>query len=428
MALYGLLIVSVLLLLVGAPLYASFLGGALTYFLMNGKVALTMLPQRMIVSMDSFTFLAIPFFLLAGQIMNRGGITKRIFHFADTLVGRFRGGLGYVNILSSFIFAGMSGSALADIGGLGIVEMQAMREAGYDDDFSIGVTAASSTIGPIVPPSLPFVQFALFSNISLGSLFLAGFTPGIVMVLTLSIMTYIISKKKKYPRGEKYSFREIMKAFFNSFWALLSPVILISSIWGGFVTPTEAAFLCIVYSLVVGVFIYKDITFDAIKEIVVESFKSIAPILPIIMIACVFGFIFNYEGLNKKIAAFFMGVTENKYVFLLIVNIFLIFIGMILDSSASLVVLVPILAPIAKLYGINLTHFGVIFCMNIMIGLLTPPVGTSLYLLSTVMHKSFKEIVHAVAPWLVPLFVALFVCTYWEGFVMLIPRLVGLGG
>ena len=426
MALTGLLILSVVLIVVGFPLYASFLGGALTYFLMNGKIALTMLPQRMVVSMDSFTFLAIPFFLLAGQIMNRGGITKRIFHFADTLVGRFRGGLGYVNIVASFIFAGMSGSALADIGGLGIVEMQAMKEAGYDDDFSMGVTAASSTIGPIVPPSLPFVQFALFSNISLGSLFLAGFMPGVAMVITLSVMTYFYAVKNNYPKGKKYSFKEMLKAFGSSFFALLSPVLLISSIWGGFVTATEAAFLCIVYSLFVGVFIYRDIKLQDIKEIVVESLRSITPILPIIMIACVFGFIFNYEGLNKKIAALLMGITENKYVFLLIMNIFLLFIGMILDSSASLVVLVPILAPIAAQYGVNLTHFGVIFCLNIMIGLLTPPVGTSLYLMSTVTHRTFKEVVHAISPWLIPLFVALFVCTYWEGFVLFIPRLLGM--
>ena len=426
MALYALLIVSVVLLVVGCPIYASFLGGALAYFLLNGKIAMTMLPQRMVVAMDSFTFLAIPFFMLAGQIMNRGGITKRIFHFADTLVGRFRGGLGYVNILSSFIFAGMSGSALADIGGLGVVEMQAMKEAGYEEDFSIGVTAASSTIGPIVPPSLPFVQYSLFSNTSLGSLFLAGFTPGIALVITLSVMTYLVATKKKYPKGERYPAKEIMRAFSKSFWALLSPIILMSSIWGGFVTPTEAAFLCIIYSLLVGCFIYKDIKFQDIKIIVREAFDAIAPILPIVMVACVFGFIFNYEGMNKKVATFFMGITESKYVFLLIVNIFLILVGMVLDSSASLVVLVPILAPIAAMYGINLTHFGVIFCMNIMIGLLTPPVGTSLYLLTKVMHRSFKEIVHAVSPWLIPLFVALFICTYWEGFVMFLPRMFGM--
>lgn len=424
MALYALIIVSVLMIILGFPLYASFLSGAAAYFLLNTKIALTMLPQRMVVSMDSFTYLAIPFFLLAGQIMNRGGITTRIFHFADTLVGRFRGGLGYVNIVSSFIFAGMSGSALADIGGLGIVEMQAMREAGYDDDFSMGVTAASSTIGPIVPPSLPFVQYSLFSNVSLGSLFLAGFIPGIALVLTLSAMTYVLATKRNYPRGKKYSFREVMKALGSSFWALLSPVILISSIWGGFVTPTEAAFLCIVYSLIVGVFIYRDIHIRDIVVIVKESVASIAPIMPIIMTACVFGFIFNYEGLNMRISRFLMSVTTSKFVFLLIINIFLLFIGMVLDASASLVVLVPILAPIAAQYGINLVHFGVIFCMNIMIGLLTPPVGTSLYLMSTVMHKNFKEVVHAVVPWLVPLVIALLAVTYWEGFVMFIPNLL----
>lgn len=427
MALLSLLIVSVILLILGCPLYASFLGGSVSYFLLTDRLPLTMLPQRMVVAMDTFTFLAIPFFLLAGQIMNRGGITKRIFHFADTLVGRFRGGLGYVNIVASFIFAGMSGSALADIGGLGVMEIQVMREAGYDDDFAIGVTAASSTIGPIVPPSLPFVSYALFSSVSLGSLFLAGFVPGVVLVITLSVLTFIFSAKRGYPKGKSYSLREILKSFKESFWALMSPVVLLSSIWGGVVTATEAAFLCIVYSLFVGIVVYKDIRVADIKEIVRESLNAIAPILPLIVMACLLGFIFNYEGLNKLLGNWLRSLTDNKYVFLLFVNIFLLLVGMVLDASASLVVLVPILAPIAVQYGVNLVHFGVIFCMNLMIGLLTPPVGTSLYLLSTLEKKSFKEIVHAVSPWLVPLFAGLMIVTYCEDLVMFLPRLLGFG-
>lgn len=413
------------LLILGSPVYLALLSGCVVYFVGSPTLSIFMLPQKMINAMDSFTFLAIPFFLIAGQIMNRGGITKRIFHFSDTLVGRFRGGLGYVNILGSFIFSGMSGSALADIGGLGQIEIQAMREAGFDDDFSIGITAASSTIGPIVPPSLPFVTYALFANVSLGSLFMAGFVPGFVMVITLGIMTFFITCKRKYPRGVKYSMKEVFKAFCSSFWALLSPVLLIGGIWGGMVTPTEAALVSVLYSLFIGLFVYKDITLKEIPEILIESFKAIAPICAINVASVVLAFIINYEGLDSVIYNLIANVTTNKYVFLLLINLFLLVVGMVLDPSASMVVLIPILAPVARAFGIDLIHFGIIFCLNMMIGLLTPPVGMSLYLLSSTNNKPFKEIRRAVAPWLIPLFVALLVVTYWEGFVLFIPRLFG---
>jgi len=306
---------------------------------------------------------------------------------------------------------------------LGQIEIQAMREAGFDDDFSIGITAASSTIGPIVPPSLPFVTYALFANVSLGSLFMAGFVPGFVMVITLGIMTFFITCKRKYPRGVKYSMKEVF--FCSSFWALLSPVLLIGGIWGGMVTPTEAALVSVLYSLFIGLFVYKDITLKEIPEILIESFKAIAPICAINVASVVLAFIINYEGLDSVIYNLIANVTTNKYVFLLLINLFLLVVGMVLDPSASMVVLIPILAPVARAFGIDLIHFGIIFCLNMMIGLLTPPVGMSLYLLSSTNNKPFKEIRRAVAPWLIPLFVALLVVTYWEGFVLFIPRLFG---
>lgn len=412
--------------LLGFPLFFSFLLGCIAFFVSTPGLDVMMLPTKMVSAMNSFPFLAIPFFILAGQIMNRGGITRRIFKFADTLVGRFHGGLGYVNILASFIFSGMSGSALADIGGLGVIEIDAMKKAGYDEKFSVGITAASSTIGPIVPPSLPFVSYALFANVSLGTLFLAGFTPGVIMVVVLSIMNYYFAKKRNYPVGDCYKIREIGSAFLDSFWALLSPVILIGSIWFGWVTPTEAAFICVVYSFFVGIVIYKDIRIREIPQIMIDGFKAMAPCLSIVLVTVVMGFIFNYVGLNKIIYSFVSGITTNKYFFLLLVNIFLLIIGMILDPSASMVVLVPILAPVAQMYGINLIHFGVILCLNLMIGLLTPPVGMSLYLLVTTTGRPFKYIVSAILPWLLPLFISLILVTYLEGLVMFVPNLLGM--
>lgn len=417
----------IIFLLLGFPLYAAFLSGSLAYFIANPSLNFVMLPQKMVGSLDSFTFLAIPFFMLAGQIMNRGGITKRIFHFADTIVGRFRGGLAYVNILASFIFSGMSGSALADIGGLGVIEIQAMRDAGYDDDFSIGVTAASSTIGPIVPPSLPFVSFAIFGNVSLGALFMAGFAPGIAMVLTLSIMTYFLAEKHNYPKGSKYRLKEILIAFKDSFCALLSPVLLIAGIWGGWYTPTEAAVVCVLWSLFVGLFIYRDITLKDLKVIFLETFKMIVPIVTIIVSTIVMAFIVSYEGLDKTIYKWIAGVTTNKWVFLTFVDVFILLLGMIMEGTAMMVILVPILVPVARMYGVSPIHLGVLFCFNSMIGMLTPPVGLSLYLLTSVTGKTFKEVTHAVVPWLIPLVISLMICTYWEGFVMWLPRLVGVG-
>ncbi len=416
----------VVLLLLGFPIYISFLGGSVIYFLLNPSLSLMMLPQKMVGSMDSFTFLAIPFFMLAGQIMNRGGITNRIFHFADTLVGRYRGGLGYVNILASFIFSGMSGSALADIGGLGVIEMKTMTDAGYDDDFSIGVTAASSTIGPIVPPSLPFVSYAIFGNVSLGALFMAGFTPGIVMVVTLSVMTFIIARKRNYPCGKKYSLKEIARSFMDSFWALLSPVLLIAGIWGGWYTPTEAALVCVVWSIFAGMAIYKDIRPKDLLPIFKETFRMVVPIVSIIVSAVVMAFIVSYEGLGDIVYNLVATITTNKYVFLFLLNVFLLLLGMVLEGTAITVLLVPLIVPIAANFGINIVHLGVIFCLNVMIGLLTPPVGISLYLLTSVTGKSFGQVSKAVSPWLIPLFAALFIVTYWEGFVLLIPRLVGV--
>lgn len=427
MELLILLVVIVVLMLIGVPLFAAIAGGCVAYFLATPGLSLNMIPTYLVKSMDSFTFLAIPFFITAGQIMNRGGITEKIHKFADTLVGRFPGGLGYTNIVGSFIFAGMSGSALADLGGLGVVEMKSMKEAGYDDDFTMGVTLASATIGPIVPPSLPMVTYALFANVSVGALFMAGFAPGFVMVITMSIMTYFYAKKRNYPVSKKYSFKEILSAFYESVWALLSPVILICSIWTGLVTPTEAAFLCVVYSILVGMFVYKDLHLRDVPRILLESFKAMLPCLTICVSCVLLAFIMNYSGVSKILYSWLSQITTNKYVFLVMVNILLFVVGMILDTSASMPVLVPILAPIALRYGINPIHFGVIVCLNLMIGLSTPPVGMCLYLIKNITKKSLKEVSLAVLPWLIPLIISLIVVTFWEGYVMFIPSLFGIG-
>jgi tripartite ATP-independent transporter DctM subunit len=308
----------------------------------------------------------------------------------------------------------MSGSALADLGGMGVIEMKTMAEAGYDEDFSMGVTAASSTIGPIVPPSLPFVTFAVFGNVSVGALFMAGFAPGIAMVITLSIMAFFYTAKRKYARGTKYSIIEILRSFFDSFWALMSPVLLIVGIWTGWYTPTEAALVCVIWSTLVGLFVYRDIRLKDLGQVFKATIEMIVPIATIIVSTVVMAFIVSYEGLDKTLYILISQFTTNKYVFLFMLNIFLLVLGMILEGTAITVLLVPLLVPIAASFGVNPVHLGVIFCLNVMIGLLTPPMGLSLYLLTSVTGKPFKTVRKAVLPWFIPLIVALFVVTYWD--------------
>jgi tripartite ATP-independent transporter DctM subunit len=374
---------------------------------------------------DSFPLIAVPLFILAGQIMNRGGITKRIFDFAGKSVGQFRGGLGYVNVLASFIFSGMSGSAIADIGGLGTIEMKAMREAGYDEDFALGVTGASGTMGPIVPPSVPLVIYGVFANVSIGSLFMGGLLPGVCMLITLNLMVFIIAKKRGYPRGETFSFGALLKAFFRSFFALLSPVILIGGIWSGMFTPTEAAFVCIFYSLLIGLFIYRDFDVRELPRLMVESFRVLIPAMTIVIATGLFGWIMNFEGLDRILMKGLLSLTSNKIVILLLINIILLILGMFVDSIAAIMLTVPIFQPLVIALGIHPVQFGVIVVLNLMIGLLTPPVGFSVHVLSSITERPIEVVIKAISPWLIPLMITLILVTYVPGIVLYLPKLIG---
>ena len=418
-------IIFIVLLIIGAPLYISLLSSCVVYILCNPDVAMVIGIQKLANGPNSFPLLAVPLFILAGQIMNRGGITTRIFDFAQKLVGRFKGGLGYVNILSSFIFSGMSGSAIADIGGLGLIEIEAMKNAGYEDDFTLGVTAASGTMGPIVPPSIPFVLYGVFANVSIGALFMGGLVPGVLMVITLSAMVYIISKRRRYKVGEKYSLRIIVKSFIKAFPALLSPVIIIGGIWTGFFTPTEAALVSIVYSVLVGLLIYRDLKIKSLPSMLSSSLKMVVPAIVIVVATSLFGWILNYEGINQIIKEAVMGITQNRIIILLFINIILLFLGMFIDAIAAIMLVVPILQPLVIAIGVHPIHFGVIVVLNLMIGLLTPPVGFSLHTLSVVAEKKMDFVTRAISPWLIPLFVALLIVTYIPDIVMLLPKLFG---
>lgn len=416
----------IIMMLIGFPIYLSLIGASILYITLNPDLSMMLVIQKVITAPNSFPLLAVPFFILAGQIMNTGGITKRIFNFAECLVGHFRGGLGYVNIIASMIFAGMSGSAVADAGGLGVVEIKAMRDANYDDDFTIGVTAASSIIGPIIPPSVPFVIYGAIANVSIGGLFVGGFVPGLLMGLILSIMVFIISKKRNYPfSSNRAPFKKLYSSFKGAIFAIFTPFIIIGGIWLGYFTPTEAAFVSILYALIVVTFIYKEFDVRKIPVLLLETTRLVAPCIMIVGGAAIFAWIMNYERVSESLIKLIFDFTSNKYIILLIINLVLLIVGMFVDVIAAIMLLLPILQPLATTIGIHPIQFGVIVVLNLMIGLLTPPVGFVLYTLSLVAKKPFEEIARYTTPWIVPLVIVLLLITYIPDLVLFLPKLMG---
>ena len=417
----------IVLLILGAPTYVVLMLSSFIYLIFHPEIGIATVMQRLFVSLDSFPFLAVPLFVFAGQLMNTGGITKRIFNFANSLVGRFRGGLGYVNVLSSFIFSGMSGSALADVGGLGKIEIKAMRDAGYDDDFTIGLTAASSTVGPIVPPSIPFIIYGAVTGVSVGALFMGGLIPGVVIALILCVVVSIISKKRGYQKEPKQSFKQFVACIGKGFFAVLMPLIIIGGIWSGYFTPTEAALVSIVYALLVIFVIYREMPIKELPGVLTETINTIAPSISVVIGASLFGWILQFEGVDKLLASVLFGITENKYIILLMINAIVLFMGMFLDSTSAIMLMTPILLPICTSLQINPIHLGVIIVLNLMIGLLTPPVGFSLYILSSVSGHSFEKVTKMIVPWLIPLIIALLIITFIPEIVLWIPVKMGIG-
>ena len=417
----------IVLLIIGTPIYISLIVPSIIYIILNPGLPMITMVQKMVVSLNSFPLMAVPFFVLAGALMNAGSVTNRIFGFSKSVVGHHRGGLGYVNILASLIFSGMSGSAVADVGGLGQVELKSMKDAGYDDSFSIGITAASSTIGPVIPPSIPFVVFASYASVSTGAMFMGGFLPGLLMAAILTFACFLVARRRKYPREPKVGFHGMLKALRKSWLALLMPVVIIGGIWTGWFTATEAALVSIVYALIISIFVYRDVKIKHLPKMLIESAENIIPVMMVIVGATLFCWILNYEKLDQIILNALVALTSSKYVVILLICIFVTFLGMFFDGIVAILLLVPILLPICSTYGINAIHLGVIITLGNMIGLLTPPVGMSLYVLSTVTRKPLGAIIRYCSPWLAPLVVTWLIVALWEPLVMFIPNLMGLG-
>ncbi|MBO9475218.1 MULTISPECIES: TRAP transporter large permease [unclassified Shimia] len=411
------------LMLLRVPIAFSLALSSFAYILHSGLPPV-LLMHNLVNGMDSFPLLAIPFFILAGALMNSAGITARIFGFARAIVGWMHGGLGHVNIGASIIFAGMSGAAVADAGGLGAIEIKAMREAGYDDDFSVGVTAASSTIGPIIPPSLPLVIFGVMASVSIGQLFVAGIVPGLMMAAALSIMVWWMSRKRNYPRDVSFSVSLIGTRFKAAFLPLMTPVIIVGGIVSGAFTPTEAAICAAAYALVLGTLVYRTLTLRKLAVISLETIETTAAIMLIVGAASVFAWILTANQIASQFAEFVLSFTDSKAVVLLLIMAIVLIVGLFMETIAAISILVPVLMPVAAQFGIDPIHLGIIVILNLMLGLLTPPVGMVLFVLSRVSKVPFEQCVKATLPFLVPLIGVLLLLTFIPQLVLWLPQML----
>lgn len=416
------LIVFVVLLFTGLPLYANLGLSSFLYMYLTGD-NLMIVTQRITQGANSFTMIAAPFFILMGNLMNTGGITRKMFRFANVIVGTVPGGMGHANVLCSALFAGMSGTAVADAGGLGNIEIEAMREVGYDDDFSCAVTAASSVLGPIIPPSLPMVIMCVTVGASIGRCFVGGIIPGILIAASLCLMVAYYAKKRGYPRNARPTLGVIWHSFKDAFLALMSPVILFLAIYTGIVTTTEAAIIAAAYSLLIGLFAYRDLKLKDIPKVFLATAETTGVVLSIVMCAGIFGYVLSIARIPQMITAMLAGIT-NKTLFLLFVNVFLLFIGCFMEGTAAILILGPILIPAMMAMGCSEVQACLIMILNLMIGVVTPPIGVVLYVVSNVSSVPAGRVIKATMPFLIPLLVVLMIITFVPAATNWLPTLM----
>jgi TRAP-type transport system large permease protein len=415
------------LLVVGVPI--AFIMGLTTLFsfmALDNPALYMQIPQRLYNGMSNFVLIAIPFFIMTGEVMTRTGITKGLVQFSNVLVGHLRGGLAHVNIVASMFFAGITGSAVSDTAAIGSVLIPAMTEEGYDLDFSTAVTAASSVIGPIIPPSIPMVVYASIMDVSLAGLFLAGFVPGVMIGVGLMVVVYFIAKKRNYPvHHKRATFPEFLKALREATLGLILPIIILGGILTGVFTPTEAAIVAVAYGLFIGFFVLKTLTLKDIPEILHKTLLVSAPILFVIGTSIAFGYILAFEQIPQKIAQLFLALSTDVYVNLLIFNILFFIAGMFMDLAVTVVVLGPVLLPAAVAMGIHPLHFAIIMCVNLTVGLATPPMGLILFVGCSITGLSMERLCKAIWPFIISEVVVVFIITYVPALPLFIPKLFG---
>ena len=401
------------------------LGVSCLVFLVAQGTPLIVMPMKMYSGIDVFVLLSIPGFIMAGNLMNQGGLTAKIITFCNHLVGHVRGGLALANIAASMLFAGISGTAISDTASIGSVMIPAMKKEGYDADFACAVTASSSTVGPIIPPSVSMIIAATLTGLSVGKLFLAGAIPGLLLGVSLLGYTYYVSRKRQYPKHQRSTLREVGRGFIDTFWALLLTVIILYGIIGGLFTPTEASIVAVLYALVVGLFVYKQLTVKRALVVLLDSMRTSASLMVLIGFANLFGYLLITEQLPQLVSERILGFSENRYVVLLLINLLLIFVGTFMETIAALLILFPILLKVALAVGVDPIHFSVIALLNLMIGLTTPPLGVCLFVAAGIGKVSIGAVSRAGFPFLVVSLVVLALVTLFPGLSLFLPSLFG---
>lgn len=423
-ALMVFLLIFVLIFILRMPIPMGMMTACVFYFLVTGESPKMVAQQTLKTFYTNYTIIAVPLFIFAANVMNSGKVTEKVFGFAMGFVGRFKGGLGHVNVLASLVFSGMTGSAIADASGLGKMEIDAMRAEGYDDGFSCAITAASATIGPIFPPSIPMVIYSMLSGASVGALFMGGMVPGVLLALALMVYIMVIAHKRNYPISEKVHLREFIKYTFNAIPAILTPVILLVGIYTGIMTPTEAGAVAGLYALIVAVFGYRVLKWEGFKQVLIDTVKATGTTSIMIGAATTISYIVAKEQVATAVATWITGLTDNKYIFLLIVNFAILILGMFIDTSVIQVVFIPILLPIAKAFGIDLVHFGLVVIFNMMIGLSTPPFGMLLFITSGISGTPLKDVIKEIWWPIITMLLVLIVITYIPDVVLFLPRML----
>lgn len=411
---------------IGIPIAFVLGASSLYYFLFLGNIPLSMIGQKMYSGIDNYILLAIPFFILAGELMNRSKITDALISFSNILVGRIPGALAQINIVASVFFAGITGSGVADTAALGSILIPAMEKEGYTPEYAAAVTVASSVIGPIIPPSVVMVIYSMATGESVGALFAAGYVPGLLVALVLMILSYVYAKKYNHPRRtNKLPMKEVLYTLKESIIGMMCPVVLVVGIFSGMFTPTEAAVIACIYAIVAGLFLLKTMSLKDVFDSFVSSAVASSVTLLVIAMANLFGQVLAIERIPSLIANFMLGLTSNKYVFLLLLNLFLLFMGMIMDPGASVLILAPIFLPIALNLGIQPLHFAIVMLVNLNLGLITPPVGTCLYVAAPIAKISLERLSKAVLPFVLMEIVALMIMTFVPEVILFLPRLLG---
>lgn len=414
--------VLIALLLVRIPIALAMLLASMAFLLFTTSIPMTIVPQRLWSGLESFPLLAIPYFVLAGILINESGGAERIFTFCLSVVGHFRGGLGHVNVLGSMIFAGMSGSATADAAGLSRIEIDAMARAGYEPEFAAAVSAASATIGPIIPPSVPLVVYGVMAQVSIWDLFLGGFLPGILMGIALMVVVAYRARQRSYPVNPRASFRTVMREFRASWLALMAPVVILGGIFTGVFTPTEAGVVASLYALMLG-FVYRKLRLKDLPALLQEAMLTTAQITFIVAAAGLFGWAITHAQVPTILTSALTQVTSNKFVILILINVVMLFMGTFIDALALLIMMTPVVVPLGMTFGIDPVQLGLIVVLNCMIGLITPPVGLCLYIVADIAKVSIIRVSSELVPFYVALIVCLALITFFPQIVTILPKL-----